>query len=425
MTSPKIQFLMLSTGYVESQSLGSMLIKHVKGFDTAEEAIVDFSEALKSFAQKEQAQARAWNRTWNACCKKALEKDANLTFCSKCGTRLNFEDICHGNVVDTFSRLESATLDDFGDGWEFFQQRGWNVPSFDAGPGQMAYVTDFRPVISGMEDEDARSSNNEIIMSSIGEAPLIVRKSEKFDYSVLPSTFVDMEKDAREKEDEDLDEDEDFDPSLSNNPSDYIFALGIDPDSTPPVYIATITPEAYFIKEGYVYDQHMPIGPKGWACLQEADYECTFTNDPAQMHANLVGQGFRWDAALTKLLGGASHNQMWTPSVPVATSSSATNNSAFQIFGAPCVHIPPQQPSAKVSTDDCKVFIVHLVTMNNQLINAAIEPSPKAWSRESKKRTYNKTNMRVFIGGMLGGKVLRAWVEDDGNQIISVNIKWT
>ena len=185
-----IKYLLLSTGYVESQALGSVLISHDEGFATAEEAIVDFSTVLKGYVEKGERQAVEWNRTWDKCCKKSIEKDAAVAFCSKCGKRLVQEQICHSDLVHAFSDIEGGTLDGFGEGWEFFRKYGWNVPSFDHTAGQMAVVTDFRPVVSGLEDEDARCSNNEIMMSAICEAPTIDRKSGDFDYSVLPESFV-------------------------------------------------------------------------------------------------------------------------------------------------------------------------------------------------------------------------------------------
>jgi hypothetical protein len=138
----------------------------VDGFDTGEEAHKDFSRVVKIIVEEE----RKWQRGYQLkeCCKASEKKEPDADFCKKCGNRLKGMEACHEDLIDYVNGLLPGSLDSLSEGWETFRRHGWEVPA-DMVPGRMAIIHHFRPVIEGMEDEDAPSHYiNEFSYSDIG-----------------------------------------------------------------------------------------------------------------------------------------------------------------------------------------------------------------------------------------------------------------
>lgn len=162
----KIHFLMISTGYVESQSVGVLLVRHVHGFDTGEEAHKHFSKVVKIIVERAHAEHRGYHL--KDCCKAFEKSNPDADFCKKCGNRLKMEEACHDDLMNYVEGLLPGSLDSLSDGWETFREHGWEVPA-DMVPGRMAIIYHFRPVIEGVEDDEAPSHYcNEFSYSDIG-----------------------------------------------------------------------------------------------------------------------------------------------------------------------------------------------------------------------------------------------------------------
>lgn len=161
----KIHFVMISTGYVESQSVGVLLVRHKDGFNTAEEAHKDFSKVVKTIVEQDRSYSR--NYLNKECCKKAVAQEG-IEFCPKCGSRTKADEADFDDIIQYVHGLMPGDLDSLGEGWQTFQNHGWEVPA-DMVPGRMVMIHHFRPLIEGQVDEDAPSHYcNEYSYSDIG-----------------------------------------------------------------------------------------------------------------------------------------------------------------------------------------------------------------------------------------------------------------
>lgn len=419
-----IKHLVLSTGYVESQSLATMLVSHRTGFKTAEDAVVGFSAALQMYLQHERQEMTRYNIT-RACCKKSLETDPSVVYCAKCGNRLQTEtDICHDDLLDQFEKMMNMDLDSFGHGWEFFDRLGWSVPSFQWQAGsEMAVVTDFRPVISGLEDDNGRVCNNEI-------------DGKTFNPKNISTDFVLV----GDGDDEDDFEEDDIEKEVEGSPelfAKYIFCLGKTFDLN--CWVATITSKEYFDENGSVDDQHLRFDIPGWGCEMEGAYTANSLTDPQAMYDDLIAQGFKWSIDLQNWMvscGGSDYK----PFVPVNFQRPVVTGvekvvaqlaGKFMIGKVTCQNIPTL-PTGKFGTEECKKFITELITLNPGNIGPMFgnptaplclgiaSHTPKNWKRQSKAKE-GKLNERLFSCEIPQG-VLVAYVYDDGNQMVHVRI---
>lgn len=93
-------------------------------------------------------------------------------------------------------------------------------------------------------------------------------------------------------------EDGEIDEWSSKSPDDYLFHARTtsDPyDRNQQVTLVVITPEIYFVKEGYLYDQHLAVElPDGFDCAMEGQY--TFKGTVEEARAALLAAGFRESA---------------------------------------------------------------------------------------------------------------------------------
>jgi hypothetical protein len=112
---PKIDKLVLYTGYVESGSNGCVLMQHITGFNTLKEALTHIGEAMMAVAKYH---AREYLKD---CCK----KNESAKFCPDCGRQIVTE-IGKQEVEDEFMRFFSGVSDDSHDHYEFLDGGGWS-----------------------------------------------------------------------------------------------------------------------------------------------------------------------------------------------------------------------------------------------------------------------------------------------------------
>jgi hypothetical protein len=183
--SDKIHFLMISTGYVESQSVGMLLVRHRGGFFTGEEVVKDFSRVVKIVVEEGRQHSRAYSL--KACCKAVEQANPDAEFCQKCGTRIRAEEADHQDLRDYVDGLLPGSLDSLGQDWETFDENGWEVPA-QMVPGRMVLVHHFHPVIEGVEDEEkSEHYYNEYSYSDIGMGPKVKKQ-----ISAIPRESVEV-----------------------------------------------------------------------------------------------------------------------------------------------------------------------------------------------------------------------------------------
>jgi len=151
----------LNSGYVESGSIGSLVVSH--NFDSVEEAEEEtwqeawetsfnhFSSAFLTAAKLHNGiyvKDLDWARNISSCCEKQLD-DEGASFCQKCGTALRKyrvkevdKDRMLDMVTDFLATTINSTNDTWGsDYWELFSSIGWNV-GFAVNPGIVSFVAE-------------------------------------------------------------------------------------------------------------------------------------------------------------------------------------------------------------------------------------------------------------------------------------------
>jgi hypothetical protein len=112
---------LIGSGYVESGMFTYLSANCVRDFKTINEGMQDLVNAIKSFIGKESGDSR------NACCLKNKEKYKSARFCMQCGHEIVFgpREPDNDEVIDWFSQLMRMDCDSFGEGYDFFQEKGW------------------------------------------------------------------------------------------------------------------------------------------------------------------------------------------------------------------------------------------------------------------------------------------------------------
>lgn len=131
----KIHQLLIGMGYAEDASVGVLPVFSMEGFDTAEEALHSFGNAVFSGleAVRDHHNARVSDRLTHgflkACCKASLAFNAEYLFCAKCGYEIRADEkiTSRDQVLDYIKNLIGKTNDESeydiieginNDGWE-------------------------------------------------------------------------------------------------------------------------------------------------------------------------------------------------------------------------------------------------------------------------------------------------------------------
>lgn len=99
---------------------------------------------------------------------------------------------------------------------------------------------------------------------------------------------------------------------LSKNPKDYIFVVCKSFDDG---WCAAITPEDFFSREGYMYDQHLPLNIPGWGCDMEGYYSCEADLSAREMHDDLISKGFAFSQDFAEFLADHGHGEIFIPGI--------------------------------------------------------------------------------------------------------------
>lgn len=109
----RYRIVMMSCGYVEN-NLTSWLIfstfANDERFDTAAQAVMELALDLHAKYEDEYLS----HRVYSECCKKAQE-DPAMSFCPKCGSRLQNIDFDGMSFMDFIVNLHSTTCDSYGE----------------------------------------------------------------------------------------------------------------------------------------------------------------------------------------------------------------------------------------------------------------------------------------------------------------------
>lgn len=445
----KFNNLAITTGYVESESLATLLVSHKEGFDTHKELFDSFCAALLAVYKDQHELIRKINQ--RGCCKVNKQKQPDAIYCSTCRTPLKDQEVTEDHLLQYTHELMGGTTDSMGgDAWECFDQLGWEVPG-RLPIGKMLCVGNFRPTIAGQEDEELQSHMNELTFSSIGcdlgDQPAGDGNGKVTMYQVIGQTGQEYSQEYRGGEimaAEEMAEsdDEDEDDEYGRNPVDFLFALSkSDSFEDNDGWTASVCPIKYFQESGYMYDQHVSVNIPGWTCELEGVYSPDVAMTPEDMYAYLVSLGFQTNEAYTALFARDTEDrEVYTPAtgaikcVPVPECPGYIGAVQCQVVRLPAM--------GKIDTEACKELIANLALFNPGLVAREFVPepgktsfspaeslemdrkagNPKNWVRIH-KQTNDKGNTERTFNCKPFDEQLRAVVEDDGTQIISVSIQ--
>lgn len=475
MADDKIHYLVLNTGYVESSSIGSLIIEHSKGFDTVEEAVLDFSKILMHVYRMREGHGKHGIKFLKDCCKNAYKVSKDSNFCATCGSQLvtKEEKVTFEDLIGYVDEIKSASLDSWAgsthlgyDELETYERAGWRIPASFRSVGKMAVIENFHPVLE-IEDQDGQKyeeiqgwcNQYHITKSSIS-----IGQQKNFNLkNAKPSTVLKAPKLPIFENDDDDDADEDFDYKIvSDNLTDYIFTLSFDPYkldmSKNEAFVAYVTPSNFFYEEGYMYDQHLPIEIPGWFEESEGIFAPEKQDTKEALKNQLIALGLEWSEDFDEFINPGKNETYVSAPTTIAKSTLMQptftdvrtvtevspgvyqTSSSFSIFaagaalmaigGKSCPNVPPL-PIGKIGTDECKKLIVDLIKVNPGMVAkeftgdgkqeemlASIE---KNWVRTGKRKD-GKNNVRDFDCKPLDDQ-LRAYVTDNGTNVIRVEIQ--
>lgn len=118
----KIQFIMMSCGYVESNYTSNLIYGTHKDFETGEEAVKELALDLYAKFYDERLSTYTERHNFKKCCRDVLNKDKAARFCSSCGTRLEDKQFDCDDFMDFISNLHGSTCDSYGES-EFANDR--------------------------------------------------------------------------------------------------------------------------------------------------------------------------------------------------------------------------------------------------------------------------------------------------------------